>query len=330
MRVQALFVAALVAVAVATPAPATVVADLPYRVGADSRVATDVLVNGQGPFRFLLDTAASRSMMFEHVRAKLGIATTGGPPLTVYGMQNIGTALPVLVDSLRLSDETIRGLAMGVLPDDSDPADGLLGMDVLSNYLVVLDRASLRLRLLTPDGGGATDFRDWPSLSLTRRTAKDAAANLWLMRASVGGISVTSLLDMGSGMTIVNWPAAEQLGLKRTHFPREGVPQKLRDALGTVEPIIFATGLTIWLGGHVFTDQTVLVANVRVFQYFHLGGEPAAIIGSGLLKDNSLAIDFARQRLYLGPVVRTDSATGVLGQVRTGDSPACRVGAILC
>jgi len=28
-------------------------------------------------------------------------------------------------------------------------------------------------------------------------------------------------------MTILNWNAAEQLGLKRTSFPREGVPQKI-------------------------------------------------------------------------------------------------------
>jgi len=293
--------AALLVLALAVPARATIVADQPYRIGADARVATDVFINGKGPFSFLLDTAATRSMMFEHLRARLGIATTGGQPLTVYGMQNIGTAAPIVTDELRLSGETIRNLAMGVLPEDSDTADGLLGMDALSNYLVVLDRANMRLKLVTPDDSEAADFRDWPSLSLTRRTAKDTAANLWLMRGSVGGVSVTSLLDMGSGMTILNWSAAEQLGLKRTTFPREGVPQKLRDALGTVEPIIFATGLTIWLGGHVFTNQTVLIANVRVFQYFHLDQQPAAIMGSGLLKDNSLAIDFARQRLYIGP-----------------------------
>ena len=295
--------AALLVLALAVPARATIVADQPYRIGADARVATDVFINGKGPFSFLLDTAATRSMMFEHLRARLGIATTGGQPLTVYGMQNNGTAAQIVTDELRLSGETIRNLAMGVLPEDSDTADGLLGMDALSNYLVVLDRTNMRLKLLTPDDGEAADFRDWPSLSLTRRTAKDTAANLWLMRGSVGGVSVTSLLDMGSGMTILNWSAAEQLGLKRTTFPREGVPQKLRDALGTVEPIIFATGLTIWLGGHVFTNQTVLIANVRVFQYFHLDQQPAAIMGSGLLKDNSLAIDFARQRLYIGPAV---------------------------
>jgi len=286
----------------AMPVGATEVAEQPYRI-TDARIATDVFVNGKGPYSFLLDTAASRSMMFEHTRARLGLATTGEPPLTVYGMQNIGTAIPVKADELRLSTETIRGLSMGVLPDESDPADGLLGMDALSNYLLVLDRKRMRLKLLTLDGGEGAEFRRWPSLSLTRRPVKDASASLWLMRASVGGVSVLSLLDMGSGMTILNWNAAEQLGLKRTYFPREGIPQKLRDALGTVEPVVFVKGMTIWLGGRVFTNQTVLVANVNVFRYFHLDAGPAAIIGSGLLKDNSLAFDFARQLLYVGPQV---------------------------
>ena len=302
MRTLAL-VAAFSCAALAAPAVASVVAELPYRVGADARVATDVFINGQGPFRFLLDTAASRSMMFEHLRARLGIGSTGDGPLVVYGMQNVGTAMPVKAEELRLSNETIRDLSMGVLPDESDPADGLLGMDALSKYLVVLDRSGMRLKLLSPGDGEGADFRSWPSVPLTRRQVKDTAASLWLMRASVSGTSVTSLLDMGSGMTILNWNAAEQLGLKRTSFPRDGVPQKLRDALGTVEPVVFVGGMTIWLGGRLFADQTVLVANVNVFRYFHLDSGPAAIIGSGLLKDNSLAIDFQQQRLYVGPPV---------------------------
>jgi hypothetical protein len=38
-----------------------------------------------------------------------------------------------------------------------------------------------------------------------------------------------------------------------------------------------------------------------------MGEKSGAIIGSGLLKDNSLAIDFARHRLYIGPLRRTVS-----------------------
>jgi hypothetical protein len=176
-------------------------------------------------------------------------------------------------------------------------------MDALSNYLVVLDRPAMRMKLLTRDVAEDATFHSWPYLSLTRRMVKDTAASLWLMRAQVGDVSVTSLLDMGSGITILNWDAAEKLGLKRTSFPKDGVPQKLRDALGTVEPVVFVKGLTIWLGGRVLADQTVLIANINVFRYFHLDSGPAAIMGSGLLKDNSLAFDFARQRLYVGPAV---------------------------
>ena len=310
MRALIVFAAAFCVLAPVVPARAAGVAEQPYRVGADARIATDVFVNGKGPYSFLLDTAASRSMMFEHLRLRLGLGTTGERPLIVYGMQNVGTAQPVVAEELRLANETIRGLSMGVLPDDSDPADGLLGMDALSNYLLVLDRKQMRLKLLTPNGNDSAEFRNWPSLSLVRRPVQDATASLWLMRASVGGESVPSLLDMGSGMTILNWNAAEQMGLKRTNFPREGIPQKLRDALGTVEPVIFAKDVTIWLGGRVFTNQTVLVANVNVFRYFHLDGGPAAIIGSGLLKDNSLAIDFAQQRLYVGPAVGQPQRSG--------------------
>jgi len=288
----------------AYPAWAIAVAGQPYRIGPGARVAADVSVNGRGPFTFLLDTAASRSMMFEHVRAQLGLQPVGDRLLTVYGMQNAGTAVPVGVDELRLSGEAIRGLTMGVLPDEPDSSDGLLGIDVLSSYLVVLDRAGWRLKLLAPDGGDRSGFAGWPSLSLTPRPIRDTTVSFWSLRAQVGGVEVTALFDMGSGMTIVNWSAAERLGLKRTSFPRDGVPQRLRDALGTVEPVGLVKDATIWLGGRVFRNQIVLVANVKVFKYLNMDDKPAAIIGSGLLKDNSLAIDFAGQRLYLGPAVK--------------------------
>jgi len=219
-------------------------------------------------------------------------------------MENIGTAVPVRTDELRVSDLAVRGLTMGVLPDESGTSDGLLGMDALYGRLVVLDRPNLELKLLSPDSGEAADIREWPSLALTRRPVRNLPEGFWSMRASFRGVSVTSLLDMGSGMTILNWKAAEALGLKRTSFPKDGISQKLRDALGTVEPVVLVKDVTIWLAGRVFRNQTVLIANIKVFEYFGLAGEPAAIIGSGLLKDNSLAIDFAGQRLYIGPAVK--------------------------
>ena len=56
------------------PADATSPAEQPYRIASYGRLVTEVYVNGQGPFTFLIDTASSRSLIFEHVRQKLGLA----------------------------------------------------------------------------------------------------------------------------------------------------------------------------------------------------------------------------------------------------------------
>ena len=112
----------------AMPVGATEVAEQPYRI-TDARIATDVFVNGKGPYSFLLDTAASRSMMFEHTRARLGLATTGEPPLTVYGMQNIGTAIPVSCSTARSSP------GLGLIRSIQTAFSGSAVMSVTSTFL---------------------------------------------------------------------------------------------------------------------------------------------------------------------------------------------------
>lgn len=285
-------------------AGAAPLADLPYRMGPDRRIVTDVYVDGKGPLKFMLDTAASRTMLYEHARERLNLAASGGQLLTVYGINNVGTAVPVKPQELRLADEAIRGLVMGVLPNDREAADGVLGMDALASYTLLLDRTAMRLRLLPPGDIEPGDYHGWSWSDLTQRPFKDSGINFWTMRTSIKGTGITTILDTGAGMTMLNWAAAEKLGYKRTSFPADGVPQKLRDALGTVEPVGVVNGLTIWVGGKLFSDQTVIVANAAVFRYFGLDSQPAAIAGPGLLGDRSVAIDFKAARIYVGPDVK--------------------------
>lgn len=292
----ALFAAAALFPAIAS---ANVLADQPYRITADDRVLTDVMVNGQGPFSFLLDTASSRSMIYEHVRARLGLAQSEPVPLTVYGIENVGSAIPVRPEQLQFSGDAIKGLAMGVLPDASQPSDGILGIDALSHYLVLLDRGDMRLKLLTP--GSAASYQDWPSLALTPHPVKDTATNFWYLKANFNGRNITTLLDMGAGMTLINWKAAAELGVRKDAYLNLRPPEKLRDILGSFGPVVVLRDVTVDLNGRIFERERVLVADAKVFDYFNLGGQPAAILGPGLLKNNSLAIDFAGRRLYVGP-----------------------------
>jgi hypothetical protein len=290
-----------------TAARAADLAQLPYRIGADGRVSTDVYLDGHGPYNFVLDTASSRTMLFEHLRQQLKLMPADTGMLKVYAMNNIGTAVPVKPGSLRLDKQTIDGLTMGVLPDDITPADGqqgadgILGMDALSQYFMVMDHDALQVRLMDPSDPGATAYREWPSEKLTPYQARDMDITFWWMDAKFGGKTVTALLDMGSGITMMNWQAAEQLGLHRENFLKTTIPQDLRDALGTLEPVVLVKGLSVQTGDRTFADQNVIVANAKVFEYFGLADRPAAIIGPALLRSNSLAIDFGKRRIYIGP-----------------------------
>ena len=87
----------------------------------------------------------------------------------------------------------------------------------------------------------------------------------------------------------------------KTSFDNQPIPQNLRDALGTLEPVVTVKGLTITIADRTFPAQTVIVANAAVFRYFGLDNKAAAIIGPALLRYNSLAIDFNKRRVYIGP-----------------------------
>ena len=298
---------AFIALLTASTVRADVVADLPYRIDADGRVSTDVFIDGKGPFNFIVDTASSRTMLFEHLREQLGLKASGPSPIKVYAMNSMGTATPVQPRELRLENARFTGLTMGVLPDDIRPlestlnTDGILGIDTLSHYFLVMDHDTLRFRLMDPADSEGAVYRRWPSEKLTPLHITDSDITLWWLDAKFGGKEITSLLDLGTGITMINWNAAEELGLSRAQFADAKVPQSVRDALGTLEPVILIADLSVSLGRREFSVKSVIVANAAVFHYFGVDDTAAAIIGSALLRTNSLAIDFDKRRIYIGP-----------------------------
>ncbi len=290
----------------APPARATLPAEQPYRIAFNNRLVTDVYINDQGPFSFLIDTASSRSLIFEHVRKKLALTQSQPGLLTIYGINDVGKALPVKPAVLRVAGEELRGMTLGVLADSqSGGPDGVLGTDVLTRYFVVLDRSAMRIKFLAPDQDFARDYADWAQTALVPRTLKKFPIQFWYLKARFNDRTITSLFDLGAGTTMVNWDAAERLGLRRRNFSVYGPPPlALQDVLGAKSPAIELLGMEVRLSGRSWTRQTAIAAEAPIFGYFDLEEEPAAIIGPGLLGNNSLAIDFAGQRLFIGPTVK--------------------------
>jgi predicted aspartyl protease len=301
------FLLAVLAGTAILPARALPLTDQLYRISDSGRFLTSVTIDGQGPFSFVIDTAASRTVLYEHVRAQLNLTRSQPDELTVYGINSVARALPVKPGALTVAGQEIAGLTLGVLPDngrEESGVDGVLGIDVLARYFVVLDRSTMRLMLLTPGSEAARRYRDWSGMPLNPRPLRNIPIDFWYLRGEFGQAHLTCLFDLGAGFSLLNWAAAERLGIHKADFPlTEPLPAVLRDVLGTEEPVVKVLGLTIALNRQSWTGQTMVVANSDLFARFNLDEEPAAILGASLFQDHSLAIDFTGHRLYLGPPV---------------------------
>jgi hypothetical protein len=110
-----------------------------------------VTVNGNGPYRFLIDTGAPG-----HGRIRANIAATIGLPVTGERLER-GPAGPVPrrqfgVERLGVGDIGFGGLQLGEMPDmgGRDPGfDGLLGLDLFQQLRVTFDFGARRLGLGT-------------------------------------------------------------------------------------------------------------------------------------------------------------------------------------
>jgi predicted aspartyl protease len=302
----------IAALALAAPATASVLGgEQAYHIAYSDRLVTDVFINGQGPFTFLIDTASSRTVVFEHVRKQLGMGYSSPDPITVYGINDAISARAVEPDSLHVAGVSVKGVTMGVLPDSAqrgDP-DGVLGMDVLTNYFVVLDRKSMQFQLLDRNSAQARAYTGWTSVPLQKRALKTVPVEFWFLTVRYNDHPISTLLDLGAGLTLFNWDAANQLGVRRKSFEKFGPPPELvRDVLGKDAPAVVLRNVDISMAGTGWRKEELLISNAPVFDFLEMSERASAILGPGLLKDTSLAIDFQGQTLYLGPSLDAGSA----------------------
>jgi hypothetical protein len=275
--------------------------DQPYKVGFGDRFTTQVTINGQGPFELVLDTASSQTILFVHAGRRLGLVPEEGPDITVHGIADSVTSRPYRLRELRISQEVIAGLPIAILDDpDHKPEepDGVLGIDVLEHYFLAFESAQRRLKLY-PRGVSPAAYQSWRHVRLSPRRLKGLKVDFWFVDARYSGKSATTLLDLGSGVTIITWDLARLL-VRPQSMPRKNA-ELVRDALGKGFPAFRLDGLTIVIAGRKWPKQIALVADAPIFELLELAQRPSGIIGAGLLKDDSFTLDFEQKRLSIAP-----------------------------
>ena len=101
------------------------------------RLIINVRIEGQGPYRFLVDTGADRTVVATDVAAELGLIA--GERVMLEGVVRAVAAETVSVSELSFGTVRCRDLVVPILPASMLEADGYLGLDVLDNHRVTLD-----------------------------------------------------------------------------------------------------------------------------------------------------------------------------------------------
>jgi len=110
-------------------------------------LATNIYVNGRGPFRFLLDTGAQSSMVSKELAHQLRLE----PSARVEHVTSAGTriALTTLIDSVALGSASARSVEaligqMAAVHQFDRSLDGVLGQSFLAKFNYLLDNKAAR------------------------------------------------------------------------------------------------------------------------------------------------------------------------------------------
>jgi predicted aspartyl protease len=287
------FLMLIVGLVVATASPAQRVTSLPLTAPWLGLPQIPVTLNGDVDALFIVDTAASETVLTDSIIARLGLSGRGEPAELSGATGNSAIKFYELA-SMRLGAREYLGLGAYSLPSLASPveSDGLIGADILRRHVVEFDLPSQRLRLFD----GRTNFGQadgsWAIIPFHER-----ADGLLIVPVSIGSVTMPALLDTGAVQNIVNHEAARQLGLRL--FPDSESREAITGASGHVQDMNQLEVSRFRIGDLAFGTSRVGITDLAVFDTLNIGDGPAMLLSAEAFSDRRFIIDYPRNRLLI-------------------------------
>lgn len=279
--------------------PLYAVPTLRDRVG---RLVAPVFVNGQGPFRFLLDTGATHSAITEIAATRLNLTPLTSARVLVQGVNGSVEVPSVDIGELTAGAVRLVGTRMPLLSNGAlDGLDGVLGMDGLGDMRVTADFRNDRVTIAKSSG------RE-PSRSYTVMRGQLVSKRLFMVDAYVGRLKIKAVIDTGATHTLGN-PALLVKLAKRRAFKSKAPIASVADATETLKSGEMHITPQINFRGTGLRNTDVTFSDFEIFKVWGLESQPAVLVGMDVLGTLSeLSIDYRRQELQLvtrdAPLVR--------------------------
>jgi hypothetical protein len=254
---------------------------------SETRLSVDVLVNGQGPYKFIVDSGADTSVIGQHVATALQLPL--GTPVVLDGMTARNLVDRVKVDALTVGSSTIPNLELPALREANLGGDGMIGIDALVHQRLLLD---FEKHLIKVEDARIPERYEPGEIVITARRQR---GQLILTHIKASGYDLDAIIDTGSEITIGNLALRNQL------------IRGNRDRFLTV-PVLGVTGATallqvariakLQLGPVTLRDVPMAFADVPPFATFGLENEPALLLGTDILDTfRRISLDFRSRKV---------------------------------
>lgn len=259
---------------------------------AVNRMTVPVMINGAGPFNFVIDTGADRTVISRELATRLALPESG--TATLHSMSGVTQVTTVKIAQLQVSTNVIRDIAAPALAARHLGADGLLGIDSLKDQRIILDFPAETMTIEPANRREVRNEPDDPGTIVV--TARSRFGQLVLVDADAAGTRVAVVVDTGAQNSIGN-SALRSLLHKRA--PSASVkPIEMISVVGLRTAADYMIVGKMRIGGVTMGNAAIAFADAHPFRRFGLARRPALLLGmEGLRAFRRVSIDFANRRV---------------------------------
>jgi predicted aspartyl protease len=290
MRRLAPLVALLTAAACATVnVAAPPLTELPLERQSDGRLILQVLVDGAGPYPFVLDTGASVTILDPTLLDELSLAPAGYD-VVVHGVTGSASAPAYAGVALGLGDDVISpSFVVAMDLTHLRTARGVLGMDVLRKRVVEIDGDLEVIRLgrvaYTPPQSGVV---------VTRAKLVVDVHGLPHVLVTVNNAEGLALVDTGLGGMIIDPSFAT-----RARVPMTQGPLNLVDVMSEEAAAPRSGRALLRIGRARWTVNRIALLRPAVLDQLDAGAPTEAILGADVFSETTLVLDFESGDVYI-------------------------------
>lgn len=258
-----------------------------------NQLMVEVRINGNGPYHFVVDTGADRTVLATEVAGELGLFH--GEKVKLEGVVRAVLADTVSIRTLSFGSVTRRQLVVPTLSRSLLDADGYLGLDFLDGHRVTFDFKNHVLQVSEPR---AKFSASWTRENEARIRASGSSGHLQALDCTVDGIPATAFIDSGAEVSAANAPLLAALAGRNPSFGAIGTIRLIDITGGEILGKVAMVNRIQLTAALTFTDCPLVIADFLVFDVWGLRQRPALLIGMNLLRQfGRVSIDYGLKEL---------------------------------